>query len=116
MNDYSILRPELTQMNMSNLVQPNDDRISMSIKNQLQMQLQYAEAQEEEFRQILRLKRKRVETLKQQQSPEKTMETREADAAKLEESAKGKEGGGHSAAVTDRKHGEEEMDFLLILR
>ena len=30
------------------------------------MQLEYAEAQEEEFRQMIRLKRKRVATLKQQ--------------------------------------------------
>lgn len=60
------------------------------------------------------MKRKRVATLQQQLSPEKA--AGEADAPKMEESTEPKDGGGHSAAATDRKHGEEEIDFLLILR
>ena len=51
-------------LHASDLVQQTEG-ISISIKNQMQMSLQYAEAQEEEFRQMIRLKRRRVETLRQ---------------------------------------------------
>lgn len=88
----------------------------MSIKNQMQMRLQFAEAQEEEFRQLLRLKRKRVETLRQQQPPARAP-AGEADEAKMVESSKDKEaGGGASASTINRKQSEEEADFLLIFR
>lgn len=87
----------------------------MSIKNQMQLQLQYAEAQEEEFRQMIRLKRKRVAALKKQMPPGKTQADETVDK-KREKSANEKDGAATGASSMNQKQSEEEVDFLMVLR